>query len=203
MGGVGGTLVLALVATLGRVVVPIAVQQTLDRGLGAVGGPDVGFMTSMALAAAAYNTGEVRVVTLAYPGEEDSRQGKISVITPVGSALIACAGSAYQIAAGGTLARADQGIERNMAGAATHDARGGPPVVEDVPGRDVNGHGPLPRPCPADGIDPGKLSGLAVLAEQMDLVPEAHHRLREARVVDVAAGSAQQVAVEYEDLDAR
>jgi regulator of nucleoside diphosphate kinase len=34
------------------------------------------------------NTGEVRVVTLAYPGEEDSRQGKISVITPVGSALI-------------------------------------------------------------------------------------------------------------------
>lgn len=50
--GVGGTLVLAVVATLGRVVVPIAVQQTLDRGLGAVGGPDVGFMTSMALAAA-------------------------------------------------------------------------------------------------------------------------------------------------------
>ncbi len=34
------------------------------------------------------DTGEVRVVTLAYPGEEDSRQGKISVITPVGSALI-------------------------------------------------------------------------------------------------------------------
>jgi regulator of nucleoside diphosphate kinase len=34
------------------------------------------------------DTGEVRTVTLAYPGEEDSRQGKISVITPVGSALI-------------------------------------------------------------------------------------------------------------------
>jgi regulator of nucleoside diphosphate kinase len=35
-----------------------------------------------------HDTGEVRTVTLAYPGEEDSRQGKISVITPVGSALI-------------------------------------------------------------------------------------------------------------------
>ncbi len=50
--GAGGTLVLAVVATLGRVVVPIAVQQTLDRGLGAAGGPDVDFMTSMAVAAA-------------------------------------------------------------------------------------------------------------------------------------------------------
>ncbi len=50
--GVGGTLVLAIVSTLGRVVVPIAVQQTLDRGLGAVGGPDIGFMISMAVAAA-------------------------------------------------------------------------------------------------------------------------------------------------------
>jgi len=50
--GVGGTAVLAVVATLGRVVVPIAVQQTLDRGLGAAGGPDAGFMTSMAVAAA-------------------------------------------------------------------------------------------------------------------------------------------------------
>ena len=51
--GVGGTLVLALIATLGRVVVPIAVQQTLDRGLGAAGGPDLDFMTSMAFVAAA------------------------------------------------------------------------------------------------------------------------------------------------------
>jgi ATP-binding cassette subfamily B protein len=50
--GVGVTLVLAVVATLGRVVVPIAVQQTLDNGLGAEGGPDLGFMTTMALAAA-------------------------------------------------------------------------------------------------------------------------------------------------------
>ena len=34
------------------------------------------------------NTGEVRVVTLAYPGEEDSRRGKIAITTPVGSALL-------------------------------------------------------------------------------------------------------------------
>ncbi|MBA3618212.1 MAG: ABC transporter ATP-binding protein/permease [Actinomycetota bacterium] len=39
--GVRVTLLLALVATAGRVVVPIAVQQTVDRGLQAPGGPDV------------------------------------------------------------------------------------------------------------------------------------------------------------------
>lgn len=33
-GGLGGTMVLALVATAGRVVVPIAVQQIIDRGIG-------------------------------------------------------------------------------------------------------------------------------------------------------------------------
>lgn len=35
-----------------------------------------------------HDTGEVRAVTLVYPGEEDSRQGKIAVTTPVGSALL-------------------------------------------------------------------------------------------------------------------
>ncbi|WP_249522853.1 ABC transporter ATP-binding protein [Modestobacter marinus] len=39
--GLPATFALALLATAGRVVVPIAVQQTLDRGLGAPGGPDV------------------------------------------------------------------------------------------------------------------------------------------------------------------
>ena len=39
--GLPVTFALALVATAGRVVVPIAVQQTLDRGLGADGGPDI------------------------------------------------------------------------------------------------------------------------------------------------------------------
>jgi regulator of nucleoside diphosphate kinase len=34
------------------------------------------------------DTEEVRTVTLVYPGEEDSRQGRIAVVTPVGSALI-------------------------------------------------------------------------------------------------------------------
>jgi ABC-type multidrug transport system fused ATPase/permease subunit len=51
--GIWGTLLCAVVATLGRIVVPVAVQQTLDRGLGAAGGPDTGFMTTMVLLAAA------------------------------------------------------------------------------------------------------------------------------------------------------
>jgi regulator of nucleoside diphosphate kinase len=34
------------------------------------------------------DTGEVRTATLVYPGEEDSRQGKIAITTPVGSALL-------------------------------------------------------------------------------------------------------------------
>ena len=34
------------------------------------------------------DTGEVRTATLVYPGEEDSRRGKIAVVTPVGSALL-------------------------------------------------------------------------------------------------------------------
>ena len=41
----------AVLATLGRVVVPIAVQQTLDRGLNGPGGPDTAFMTKMAVLA--------------------------------------------------------------------------------------------------------------------------------------------------------
>ncbi|HEV7657304.1 MAG TPA: ABC transporter ATP-binding protein [Mycobacteriales bacterium] len=40
--GLVGTLLFALVATAGRIVVPLAVQQTLDRGLLADGGPDLG-----------------------------------------------------------------------------------------------------------------------------------------------------------------
>ncbi|MEU2349362.1 ABC transporter ATP-binding protein [Modestobacter sp. NPDC049651] len=39
--GLPATFALSLIATAGRVVVPIAVQQTLDRGLGAPGGPDL------------------------------------------------------------------------------------------------------------------------------------------------------------------
>lgn len=40
--GLGVTLLFGLIATAGRVVVPLAVQQTLDRGLLADGGPDLG-----------------------------------------------------------------------------------------------------------------------------------------------------------------
>jgi ATP-binding cassette, subfamily B, bacterial len=49
--GIGFTLVLALVATAGRVVVPIAVQQTVDRGLLNPAGPDLGFVRTVCLAA--------------------------------------------------------------------------------------------------------------------------------------------------------
>jgi ATP-binding cassette subfamily B protein len=47
--GIGGTLLLALVATVGRIVVPVAVQQTLDRGLRPHGGPDIGFIRTAVL----------------------------------------------------------------------------------------------------------------------------------------------------------
>jgi ABC-type multidrug transport system fused ATPase/permease subunit len=51
--GIGVTLVLAVVASLGQVVVPIAVQQTLDHGLRAPGGPDVSYTVWMGVLAAA------------------------------------------------------------------------------------------------------------------------------------------------------
>ncbi|HSE69951.1 MAG TPA: ABC transporter ATP-binding protein [Nocardioidaceae bacterium] len=50
--GFWGTLLFAVLATVGRIVVPVSVQQTLDRGLDAAGGPNVGFMTTMAVVAA-------------------------------------------------------------------------------------------------------------------------------------------------------
>jgi ATP-binding cassette, subfamily B, bacterial len=49
--GIAGTLVLAVLASAGQVVVPIAVQQTLDRGLGNPAGPDVRFTIIMGLLA--------------------------------------------------------------------------------------------------------------------------------------------------------
>jgi ATP-binding cassette subfamily B protein len=51
--GLLGTLLLAVVSTMGQVVVPIVVQQTLDRGLKGEGGPDVSFMVWMGVIAAA------------------------------------------------------------------------------------------------------------------------------------------------------
>jgi ATP-binding cassette, subfamily B, bacterial len=50
--GFGVTLVLAVIASCGQVVVPIAVQQTLDRGLAGEGGPDVSFVAWMGVVAA-------------------------------------------------------------------------------------------------------------------------------------------------------
>ena len=50
--GIRVTALLAVVASAGQVVVPIAVQQTLDRGLGRPGGTDVPFVVLMGVAAA-------------------------------------------------------------------------------------------------------------------------------------------------------
>src|SRR5207248_3701117 len=50
--GITGTLLLALVATAGRIVVPVAVQQTLDSGLRAKGGPDIGFIRTAVIVCA-------------------------------------------------------------------------------------------------------------------------------------------------------
>jgi ATP-binding cassette, subfamily B, bacterial len=46
--GLAGTIALALVATGGRVVVPVAVQQGIDRGLRVPGGPDIGAVATIA-----------------------------------------------------------------------------------------------------------------------------------------------------------
>ncbi|TYB44705.1 ABC transporter ATP-binding protein [Actinomadura chibensis] len=51
--GLAGTLALALVSTAGRVVVPIAVQQTIDKGLGGADGPDLAFIRTAVLLCAA------------------------------------------------------------------------------------------------------------------------------------------------------
>ncbi|NYG57944.1 ABC-type multidrug transport system fused ATPase/permease subunit [Nocardioides daedukensis] len=49
--GLGLTLFLAVLSTVGQLVVPIVVQQTLDRGLDGPQGPDTGFMLWMGLLA--------------------------------------------------------------------------------------------------------------------------------------------------------
>lgn len=50
--GLRVTLLLAILASAGQVVVPIAVQQTLDRGIGAPGGPDLRFTLIAAVSSA-------------------------------------------------------------------------------------------------------------------------------------------------------
>ena len=51
--GIRGTLALAVLASLGQVIVPVVVQQTLDHGLADTGGPDVSFTVLMGVLAAA------------------------------------------------------------------------------------------------------------------------------------------------------
>ncbi len=46
--GLGWTIVLAVISSLGQVIVPVTVQQTLDRGLHADGGPDVPYTAALA-----------------------------------------------------------------------------------------------------------------------------------------------------------
>jgi len=50
--GLRGTLALAVVASVGQVIVPITVQQTLDHGLGAESGPNLSFTVLMGVLAA-------------------------------------------------------------------------------------------------------------------------------------------------------
>ncbi|WP_184890748.1 ABC transporter ATP-binding protein [Actinomadura livida] len=50
--GLAGTLLLALLSTAGRVVVPVAVQQTIDKGIGNPGGPDIAFIRTAVLVCA-------------------------------------------------------------------------------------------------------------------------------------------------------
>jgi ATP-binding cassette subfamily B protein len=51
--GLAGTLVLAVFATAGRVAVPVAIQQGIDRGLRAPGGPDLGVVSTVVAVTAA------------------------------------------------------------------------------------------------------------------------------------------------------
>jgi ATP-binding cassette, subfamily B, bacterial len=51
--GLGGTLVLAVFATAGRVAVPVAIQQGIDRGLRAPGGPNLGVVATIVAITAA------------------------------------------------------------------------------------------------------------------------------------------------------
>ena len=50
--GLGCTLVLAVIASCGQIVVPIAVQQTLDKGLNGPGGPRFDYVAWMGVLAA-------------------------------------------------------------------------------------------------------------------------------------------------------
>ena len=50
--GLAVTLLLALLGTAGRVVVPITVQQTLDHGLNGSGGIDIDFVVRLSVLAA-------------------------------------------------------------------------------------------------------------------------------------------------------
>ncbi len=51
--GIGWTLVLAFIASIGQVIVPVAVQKTVDHGLNGPNGPDVSYTVEMGIAAAA------------------------------------------------------------------------------------------------------------------------------------------------------
>lgn len=51
--GIGVTILLAFVSTIGRILVPIAVQQTIDKGILASGGPDTGLVVRLMLLTAA------------------------------------------------------------------------------------------------------------------------------------------------------
>ena len=55
----------------------------------------------------------------------------------------------------------------------------------------------------ADRVDERVLVGVAILAEQVPVVPLAHERRRQARVIGVRSCPAEQVAVEDKDAHQR
>jgi ATP-binding cassette subfamily B protein len=69
--GLAGTIVIAVLATAGRVVVPIAIQQIIDKGL--AGGVDLGFIVEMTLIALA-----AVIITAAATGWMHVRLAKVA-----------------------------------------------------------------------------------------------------------------------------
>jgi len=80
--GLGFTLTLAVIATVGRVVIPLTVQQTLDHGILAKGGPDYGEVRTMvALSALAVLITAVSAYLMNYRLYTSSERGLAEVRT--------------------------------------------------------------------------------------------------------------------------
>jgi putative ABC transport system ATP-binding protein len=80
--GLGLTVALALIATVGRIVIPLTVQQTLDHGILAKGGPDYGLVRNMvALSAVAVLVTALSAYLMNYRLYTSSERGLAEVRT--------------------------------------------------------------------------------------------------------------------------